>query len=349
MESSEGCGPSQIDIGPSKTTPSSEIQPSKASIAEAKQQAAQEAGLQRLAGLRERLISPKITPEASDSLNKPIPPRSEQDTGHVRSDVPQPGEVRASPEAIESVKELATQVEDVIRAAYGISNEGLARVADSFWDGSDNELRGRLARYGLRELNPRGANYIIDEKDWRGSIVYLAPDLIERLTRSSPTELLTDPTLRRDFATLIEEVSHFTYDDYYRKFYGVKPRSALVEMIAVLDEYNVFQYLTRLTQGRVLSAQEHLDTLRYNEAAYNQKMRGKRPGAYIIGHEMGVQYLRYLNNLHNQGQNVGIELSQFYNANHRRQMEHLLYDLGFRVNTFSEKERAAVAEVYSKL
>lgn len=345
MESSEGGGPGQADIGPSQTTPSPEIQPSKASIAAAKQQAAQEAGLQRLAGLKERLSG---FDSASPKPQSP-PPRSEQDTSHVRSDVPQPGEVRASPEAIESVKELATQVEDVIRAAYGISNGGLASVADSFWDGSDNELIGLLARYGLRELNPRGSNYILDEKDWHGSIIYLAPDLIERLARSSPTELLTDPTLRRDFATLIEEVSHFTYDDYYRKLYGVKPHLALVEMIAVLDEYNVFQYLTRLTQGRVLGTQEHLDTLRYNEAAYNKEMRGKRPAAYIIGHEMGVQYLLYLNRLHNQGQNAGIELSQFYNANHRRQMEHLLYDLGFRVNTFSEKERAAVAKVYSEL
>lgn len=64
---------------------------------------------------------------------------------------------------------------------------------------------------------------------------------------------------------------------------------------------------------------------------------------------MGVQYLLYLNHLHNQGQNVGIELSQFYNANHRRQMEHLLYDLDFRVNTYSEQERAAVARVYREL
>lgn len=375
MESSEEGGPSQVDISQSQGTKGPDtLQPSKANIAEAKQQAAEKAGLHRLADVRKRLVGfdsvfstrpqpPNTSPSmarVADGLNNTNALRQltrssqssakpEQVTAHNRSDVPQPGEVRASPDAIESVKELATQVEDVIRAAYGISNAGLARVADSFWNGGDNELRELLAKYRLKELNPMGANYVLDAKGWHSSIVYLAPDLIERLARSNPAELLVDPTVRRDFAALIEEVSHFTYDAYYRKLYGVKPHSALVEMVAVLDEYNVFQYLTRLTQGRVLNTQEHLISLRYNEAAYNQEMRGKRPGAYIVGHEMGAQYLLYLNALHNQGRDVGIELSQFYNANHRQQMERLLYDLGFRVNTYSAQERIAVARVYREL
>ncbi|MBI2011627.1 hypothetical protein HYS91_02555 [Candidatus Daviesbacteria bacterium] len=261
---------------------------------------------------------------------------------------PSPIEDRDSPE-LERLRELATQVEETIKMSHGLENEDLPRIAEHLWDGTDDELKALTRR---STLNPKASNYTIAGRDQSGQgiysdVVYLSPKIRESLSNASAESLSEVGTTRSEFQALIEEVSHFVYKNYYRQLYGSNPHSASVELVAVLDEYNVFQYLSRAAQGRTLSIEEHLATMEQYAAAYNPEYRSE--GEYIVGHELGSKYLLYLNRLHNSGQDAGAELGRFYRLTNRQQLEYLFYNIGLRVEHKTKNEQQEVARVFSEI
>jgi hypothetical protein len=249
------------------------------------------------------------------------------------------------------VKSLVQQTERTIRAAHNIPDGEIPEAADHLWDQGDRSLQNYLRQ----PLNPGGANYDIQipgedgQPEFQMVVIHLEDGIMKRLADASPRSLLKDPALHKDYQTLIEEVSHFVYTYYYRHQHGEIPHSAAIELMAVLDEYNVLQSLTQQYEGRVLSTDEHLQAIQYQQAAYNEKMRGQRPPQYILGHELGLEYLDYLNKLHNAGEDAGIEIAQFYNAPNSTQFRHLIYDLGLEITTYGEQEDREVGQTLHEL
>jgi hypothetical protein len=150
---------------------------------------------------------------------------------------------------------------------------------------------------------------------------------------------------------LIEETSHHVYMESYEKhFPGQTPNRANVELMGVVDKYNTLQLLYQQNFGRLMNPEEHQRALsQAANACDNPTVVGDRPPEYILGHELGRQYVEYLIGLHNSGQDASRDLEAFYRMSNKQQLDHMFNDLGFKVNTRSEKEQAGVNEAIRQI
>lgn len=249
-----------------------------------------------------------------------------------------PVESSPTPEAYRSVQGLIKEVQVIITEVYGL--EDISAASERLWDSSDQELRKRLQQ----DLLPEPATYGVRQGDQDfGSIIHFPAPMMERLSQSTLDSHMRGDCLP-DMLALIEETSHYIYREFYgKKFPGQIPQSANREMIGVIDKYNVLQAMFVKRFGRSMDSVENAQAVYHNAlAAEETNWPGDRPTDYIIGHELGKQYVYFLNGLHNEGVDVTEGLRMFYNTSNRQQFEHLFYDLDFRVETRTPTETAAV-------
>lgn len=254
-------------------------------------------------------------------------------------------ELRPTPETYEAVQRLVTEVQGIIKEAHGL--QGISNASERIWNGSDAELSA-LIRQDL--LQDAGTYSIVSEGEDLGSVIHFPPQMMDRLANSDIQSLLRGESLP-DLLALIEETSHYTYQESYRgKFPGQKPHSANTEMMGVIDKYNVLQALYIKNFGRTMDSSENAEAI-YHAAVASEESNwnGDRPAQYIIGHELGGQYVDFLNTLHNDGVDVSSELTAFYGADNRDQIEHLLYDLGLEVKTRTATESEDVGRVFQEI
>lgn len=254
-------------------------------------------------------------------------------------------ELRPTPETYEAVQRLVTEVQGIIREAHGL--QGISNASERIWNGSDAELSA-LIRQDL--LQDAGTYSIVSEGEDLGSVIHFPPQMMDRLANSDIQSLLKGESLP-DLLALIEETSHYTYQESYReKFPSQKPHSANTEMMGVIDKYNVLQALYIKNFGRTMDSSENAEAIYHAAVAYEESnWNGDRPAQYIIGHELGRQYVDFLNTLHSDGVDVSPELTAFYGADNRAQIEHLLYDLGLEIKTRTVAESEDVGRVFQEI
>ncbi len=157
----------------------------------------------------------------------------------------------------------------------------------------------------------------------------------------------------------IEETSHFVYLNYYFKEYQKKACSAMVELIAVLDKYNLVEKLHQQYYKEPLDKDDISLLLSFNASANNQNSLGKTEGAYVIGHRMGVFFIDLLNKFYTQvfqetkdrdkaALEAGKLMSEFYHSDNRSQLIFLI-NQGFPIETYSDFEAAAVRKILAEL
>lgn len=255
------------------------------------------------------------------------------------------GEDRApSPEVRGTVQKIVRETQDILTEIYDL--EGISSAADAIWDESADSLQ-RLLR---RPLNSGGAAvYHLKSGDLSAQIVYIPKDEMEKLAHSNPRSRIAGNVLH-EMSGIIEETSHYVYSEYYEQRFGERPNNACQELIAVIDKFNVMQFLSLKHLGRIMSPDEHTRAMKENAlVATSSTWRGDRPADYIIGHELGMQYVGRLIGKHNQGENVDSELLSFYRASNREQLRYLFYDLGFRVPTRTTGEQNAVRATVQRM
>ncbi|MEA2056549.1 MAG: hypothetical protein U9O78_02410 [Patescibacteria group bacterium] len=254
-------------------------------------------------------------------------------------------ETSSAKEIHKKVQKLATEIEQIICQIYSVDQTNLTMVADYIWDDSEERLKQLT---GLKALNYPGTTctIVIDEMR-KARVIFLFQDIKQALAHATRNSLIrgNDST---HLATLVEETSHFIYQQVYEGKHGEDPNSALTELIAVLDRYNIAQYLSIEYTDRNLSQTEHASALEEN-AVRNESVKGLREGKYIIGHELGEQYIGYLNQLVNGGTDPSEELHEFYSLSNREQLLYLLGTREFKIRTYKFKEEKEVRSIFQQL
>ncbi len=249
-----------------------------------------------------------------------------------------------SPEARGTVQQLVREVQGVLTDVYEV--KGISSAAEAIWDESAASLQ-RLLRIPVPP--GRTAVYHLQSEGISDQIILFPEDEMEKLAHSSPRSRLIGDALH-EMTGVIEETSHYVYVQNYEQQYGERPNSTCQELIAVIDKYNVIQFLSQRHLGRIMTSDEHTRAIKENAlVATSASWRGDRPADYIIGHELGMQYVGRLINQHNQGRDVSSELLSFYHAPNSEQMRYLLYDLGFSIPTRSTGEYTAVHTAIQKM
>jgi hypothetical protein len=255
-----------------------------------------------------------------------------------------PLESKPNPEAYKTVQKLVQEVQDMIIDVYGL--EGTTNAADKLWDGSDEELKVLIRR----DLLPDAGTYpILQSSEFLGSIIHFPQNMIEKLAHSSARSRLTGDCLPEMLA-LIEETSHYTYHDSYRQMRnGQSPHSANIEMIGVIDKFNILLGLHQKSFGEGMDIARQAESIYQNAVVSEQSWPGDRPAEYIVGHELGIQYVDLLNGLHNQGTDTSSELNSFYRMSNQAQMEYLFYDLEFSVDARSPSENEGIGKAFQEI
>ena len=244
-----------------------------------------------------------------------------------------------------------TEVGSDLRSVYDIKSD-LPKPENFFWDDTDDNLR-RLYKMNTGVVPKLEADAQVI--GWEGDnglieIIRLCPDIRQKIANSSPFSRLTsDGPSVEAYITLIEEVSHFTYVHFYYDTYGKMPEPALAELIAVIDQYNVFQLQSKRYFGQLVDKKIATKLFEDQAGEYNNDLLGNTPGRYVIGHRLGTSYLSYLNRLHNGGGGAGQELNDFYHMSNSEQLHHLLYDLQLDFRTYSEEEEVEMLDICKNL
>lgn len=254
-------------------------------------------------------------------------------------------EKKVNPETLRRFKAVLGGIEGILVNAHNLLDDYSGDIEKSLWADTDERL---LQATGLKEVPLRGANIIMSEESGLRVIVYFPKDVIERVANTEENELFNNEQYYDNIATVIEETSHYIYTDFYKRIYGSLPNLGMMELIGALDRYNVAKFLSQETRGKPLSPEEYVMTVLKNEEAFFTRNRGQRDPAYIIGHELGVQYLQILDHMRDSGQNVDQEFGNLYKSPNDEQVRHLTQDLGLRVNTYSEQEKQGVGELLSQ-
>lgn len=125
-------------------------------------------------------------------------------------------------ETTSKFKEIAAEIQDTLSDIYGLEDQEMERAEDFIWEESDEELK-KLLR--VDQLHPRGVIYSIYKNkrdEYVGTILYMPPKTREALATSTDESRLKGEHLD-DHLTLIEEVSHFVYRQYYFNKHGAEP------------------------------------------------------------------------------------------------------------------------------
>lgn len=250
-----------------------------------------------------------------------------------------------NPETYRAVQGLVGEVQEIIKQVYDL--EDTTDAAGRVWDGKDAELEALVGR----NMRPGAATYTIThEGEDLGAIIHFPDAMMDRLAHSSAESRLKGNDLQ-DMLALVEETSHYLYiENYKNRFLGQKPHNAAVEMVGVIDKYNILQALFLKNFGRNMNSVEQAQSVYYNAIASEEaNWTGDRPAEYIVGHDLGLQYVYYLNGLYNQGVDVSQELLTFYGASNKHQVEHLLYDLGLTIEARTSAENVAVGEILNQM
>jgi hypothetical protein len=246
-------------------------------------------------------------------------------------------ETRSNPEAQRKFGSSVKEVQGIIVGAHNLHGISEANV----WNDSEENW---VRLVGASEYIPVPSTLGIQREGRTvASVIHFQPDWINRYGQASTASRLRGEALPEMLA-LIEETSHHVYmESYEKQFPGQTPNRANVELMGVIDKYNVLQFLYQRNFGRLMNPEEHQRALSQAANSFdNPNVAGDRPPEYILGHELGRKYVQYLIGLHNSGQDASWELDAFYRMSNKQQLDHLLNDLKFNVNTRSEKEQANV-------
>ena len=232
---------------------------------------------------------------------------------------------------------IVAEVGGDIGEIYG--NRSLPCPEDFVWDETPERLNDLVESCTGNKVSTDAEGSVITwlQDGQLIAIIRFSNSLLNQMSRSTPLSRLNGTDTER-YVTIIEEVSHFMYCHSYFQMYGEIPEPAMVELIAVLDQYNVFQAQSIRHLGRLADQKNNRILFEDQAGAYSSDFLGNTPGRYVIGHRLGVKYLAYLNRLHNSGGDAGTELSNFYHMTNTEQLGHLLYTLKLDFDTYSEEE-----------
>lgn len=257
-----------------------------------------------------------------------------------------PSEARPTQEAEKVVKGLVRETQTIIHDVYGLDENRIPDASEQVWNGSPQELSALM---GTPPITERGTVVFgTFDGEEMVPIIYFAPSVMDTLANSNPTSRLSGNAADA-MQTVIEETSHFVYDEHYKNLFGTRSHAANSELVAVLDKFNVLVGMHAKTFGGIQSLTDQDIALYANANAANEEFPNGRPAEYIVGHELGQQYVWYLNQLHNEGIDPTQELQAFYNMSNKQQVEHLLYNVGATLQTESPQEDAGVAKVFQEL
>lgn len=253
------------------------------------------------------------------------------------------------PEVHTVVQNTIKNIQTKITTQYSLNRNVLSAASSRLWDGTDEELKQLV---GLSELNPHGETYgiRINNEDL-GSIIYLSQKVKKNLAAANPQTKI-NPEIVPDMLTAIEETSHYIYREFYsQQFNGQLPNSANSELIAVLDKYFVLESLLQHSINQPINAEDQVLIMIENAPAHHNPhaWNGHRPPEYIIGHELGSQYVEFLTTLRSNGMDINQELQAFYRLDNKSQIEHLLYNVGLSINTYSSQENTGVGNMLNQL
>ncbi|MBU1129738.1 hypothetical protein KKE45_00260 [Patescibacteria group bacterium] len=243
-------------------------------------------------------------------------------------------------------RKLAEQTELSICSVYGLDYIR-GRVGGCLWLGTGEDLEDS---YNFAEpLNSEGAlcSKFDPDGNYLGSMVYLNPKLREKLANSSFGSRLSENEDLGAYLVLIEEVSHFVYQEYYLERHGERPHGCIKELIAALDRYNIVQRDCNFVNGERVGSVTEDALLLSNEGYSLESYRGRVKGEYIIGHRLGIAFIFHLNCLHGQGQNVDDELLKFYLMTNKDQLIYLVNELNLDWQVFSDYEVDQLRNLFS--
>jgi len=243
---------------------------------------------------------------------------------------------------------IVAEVGSDIGEIYG--NRSLPCPECFVWDESPEELKNLVESFTGHDVSTDAEGSVVTWKQdgQLVAVIRFSDMLLNQMSRSTPLSRLNGADTER-YVTIIEEVSHFMYCHSYFQMYGEIPEPAMVELIAVLDQYNVFQAQSIRNLGRLADQRVNRILFEDQAGAYSNDFLGITPGRYVIGHRLGVKYLTYLNRLHNGGGDADTELSNFYHMTNTEQLGHLLYTLKLDFDTFSEKEEKEMLTICQEL
>jgi hypothetical protein len=248
-------------------------------------------------------------------------------------------------------RRTATDVEELLYQSYNQAPPDDYRVADYLWTESDEELGRLLQKNNIRMLTGPACYEIKDANGLIiGAVVHLYEEDRKKLGTATPESMLRGKDLDR-FLSLVEETSHFVYQNYYWNKFGEPPHHAMTELVAVLDKYNVMEGMFQKHYGREMNKREEALVIDERKSGNAAEIVGKTDPVYAISHRLGGEYMAYLNGLMNHGyfSEVEAELEMFMGMKSSDQMKHLCYDLGLTFDTYGEAEKNGVEKVMGEL
>jgi hypothetical protein len=257
--------------------------------------------------------------------------------------------VRTPEQTNEACSFLANHVQNLIAQTRGIEGYSDIEPAGGFLlPESDIETQEMLAARGIPYLSEGGV-YSISEPDggaYIGTLIHIPEVKRTALAASSDASRLQGSDVEV-YCTLIEEVSHFTYTQWYYKTFGVLPHPAMLEFIGAIDKYNIFQREFVDKFGRYMNDGETDRVQRQVAAGYTPELIARTPGVYIIGHRLALDFLDYLNGL-DRGIALA-ELDKVLKMKSGPQYRYLTRVCNLGYETFSEQERAEIEPIVSEL
>ncbi len=249
-------------------------------------------------------------------------------------------------EKLKEIKRLCQQVSEVLTEFYGL--EDFPEVRQFIWDESKSELEELFKTHIDKESRSATLSTVVEKQ--LICIIYLADEVMESLANSNHDTRLKGEHISY-YADLIEEVSHFLYDQAHFQKYKKKPSHASAELQAVIDRYLVVQRLSLRHYKRTLGTAAEDRVLAENEAVHrinNFSSSGRNP-EYIIGHTLGEQFVFYLNSLNQRGLDAKDFVIEFYQATEKERFELLLDQLELPIRFINKKEELAVKEYLQNL
>ena len=261
------------------------------------------------------------------------------------------GNIKTPEQVNEACAFLANHVQSLLVETRGDAYKGIQPAGSFILPESDEETISMLEARGI-PYQREGGVYPISEPtgEYLGTLIHIPQTKRDILASSSDASRLMGNDMPA-YATLIEEVSHFTYIDWYYKTHGELPNSAMVEFVGAMDKYNVFQKEFVNKYGRFMNEDEVDKVLQEVASAYTPDLVGVTPGIYVIGHRLAFSFIEYLNNLRGSGQAdfALSELGKVMEMKSGPQYRYLVRVCGLQYETFSDNEEENIKSIIQEL
>lgn len=243
-------------------------------------------------------------------------------------------------ESLPLLKNLATEVQQVLTSFYNLQDDQIPTAADFIWDSSRLTLEETF-NTTISDDTPSVLISFLSQGEF-AAVIYLDEATQAELAHSSSQSRLRGNHIQA-YATLIEEISHFIYKHYFFSQRQKKASAPNVELQGTIDRYLVGQQLAVNYFSRTLTKGDQRLALEVNEALHNIHSFPKgRPIEYILGHQLGEQFISYLNQVQLEGKDPTDLVTHFYKEDERERFRFLLETLNLKIRVISKKEEEEI-------